>query len=95
MSILTNLAIEPLDPKTVNIPEISASEFLHNALNTGLTIIGALALVIIIVAGITYVLSGGEEAKITKAKSMITSSVIGLIVIVCAFAIVNFVFATF
>ena len=57
-------------------------------------IVGALALVaviFIVVGGINYMTSAGDAGKIQKAKSTILYAVIGLIIAVLAFAIVNFV----
>lgn len=57
-------------------------------------IIGVLALVaviFIIVGGVNYMTSTGEAVKIQKAKNTILYAVIGLIICILAFAIVNFV----
>ena len=56
-----------------------------------LFIVAALAVVMIIVGGIRYVLSAGNQAAVTAAKSTIVYSVIGLIIALLAFAIVNFI----
>jgi len=57
--------------------------------------IGALSVLMIIVGGIRYVLSGGKEASITKAKNTILYAIIGVIVAMLAYAIINFVIGTF
>ena len=54
-------------------------------------IVGAVSVIIIIVAGIMYVTSAGDPAKAKKAKDAILYSVVGLVVAVFAYAIVNFV----
>ena len=41
--------------------------------------------------GLRYILSGGDNKKITDAKNTILYAIIGLIIAVLAFAIVNFV----
>jgi len=58
---------------------------------TLLFVLGAIAVLVIIVAGIMYVVSGGEAAAVKKAKDMILYAVVGLVVALLAFAIVNFV----
>ena len=48
----------------------------------------------IIWGGIRYVLSAGNSAALTSAKNTIVYAVIGLIVAILAYAIVNFVINT-
>jgi Type IV secretion system pilin len=54
-------------------------------------LVGAIAVLMIIIGGLRYVLSGGDNAGITSAKNTILYAVIGLVVAVAAYAIVNFV----
>lgn len=60
-----------------------------------LMVAGVAAVIMIIVGGIRYTLSGGDASAIQSAKNTILYSVIGLIVAILAFAIVNFVVAQF
>lgn len=60
-------------------------------INTVLYIIGILAVIMIIVGGIQYTTSGGDQAAVTKAKNTILYGIVGLIIAVLAYAIVNFV----
>ncbi len=66
-----------------------------NITNTLLLIVGAIAVIMIIIGGLRYVLSGGDESGITSAKNTILYAVIGLVVSVLAYAIVNFVLGRF
>ncbi|MBR3180550.1 hypothetical protein IKF63_00525 [Candidatus Saccharibacteria bacterium] len=59
--------------------------------NVLLYIIGILAVVMIIFGGIMYTTSAGDQAKVTKAKNIILYGLVGLVVAVLAYAIVNFV----
>ncbi|MFO0862135.1 MAG: pilin [Candidatus Saccharibacteria bacterium] len=63
--------------------------------NILLFVAGAVAVIFIIVGGIQYSTSGGSEDKTRTAKSTITNAVIGLIVTILAFVIVNFVISVF
>jgi hypothetical protein len=54
-------------------------------------IVGVVAVAFIIVGGINYIVSQGDAAKVQKAKSTILYGVIGLVVVLLAFAIVGFV----
>jgi multisubunit Na+/H+ antiporter MnhB subunit len=57
--------------------------------------IGIVAVIVIIIGGVNYMLSQGDPNKIKKAKDTILYGVIGLVVVLIAFAIVNFVLGVF
>ena len=59
--------------------------------NTILYIVGIIAVVMLIIGGIKYVISGGDSKKVTDAKNTVLYAIIGLVVAFLAFAIVNFV----
>jgi Zn-dependent protease with chaperone function len=54
-------------------------------------LLGLVAVVIILLGGFKWMTSGGEETKVGEAKKLIISGVIGLIIILSAYAIANFV----
>jgi len=62
-----------------------------NIVNTALYIIGALSVLMLIYGGIRYTVSGGDTASVTAAKNTILYAIIGIIVALLAYAIVNFV----
>ncbi len=59
--------------------------------NTILYIVGIIAVIMLIIGGIRYVISGGDSKKVTDAKNTVLYAIIGLIIAFLAFAIVNFV----
>ena len=59
--------------------------------NTILYIVGIMAVIMLIIGGIKYVISGGDAKKVTDAKNTVLYAIIGLVVAFLAFAIVNFV----
>lgn len=63
-------------------------------LNNAIAIAGVIAVIFIIVSGVTYMTSAGDPGKIQKAKNTLLYSVIGLIVVALAYAIVNFAIGT-
>ena len=63
--------------------------------NVLLFLIGAVSVIMLIVGGIRYVLSGGDSTAVTAAKNTILYAVIGIIVALLAYAIVNFVVTSF
>lgn len=62
-----------------------------NIINVVLGFMGIFLVVYIVWAGYIYASSQGEKEKIDKAKKMISSAVIGLILIVAAYAIASYV----
>jgi hypothetical protein len=63
--------------------------------NVLLYILGAVAVVMIVIGGLRYTTSNGDSSAISSAKNTILYSVIGLIVAILAYAIVNFVLSSF
>lgn len=59
--------------------------------NTVLFAVGIISVVMLIYGGLRYVLSGGDSKKVTDAKNTILYAIIGLIISILAYAIVNFV----
>jgi hypothetical protein len=53
--------------------------------------IGGLATLMLIIASISYIISNGEASKISQAKQAILYALVGLVVSISGFAIVQFV----
>lgn len=66
---------------------------IQQIVNVLLFVVGAVAVIVIIVGGLRYVLSGGDQSSVNSAKNTILYAVVGLIVALLAYAIVNFVVA--
>ena len=62
-----------------------------NIINGVIAVLGLVAVVVIIIGGINYMTSSGDAGKVKKAKDTILYGVIGLVICVLAFAIVNFI----
>ncbi len=69
--------------------------YVKTIVNTMLTILGVLAVVMIIYGGVTYTISAGDAKKVEQAKNTIIYSVVGLVVASLAGVIVNFVLDIF
>ena len=59
--------------------------------NTALFVIGSISVLMLIYGGIRYTISGGNEKSVTAAKNTILYAVVGIVIAILAFAIVNFV----
>ena len=74
-----------------DVPQDLAGEVFKNVVNILLFIIGAVSVIMLIYGGIRYTTSGGNANSVTAAKNTIMYSIIGLVVAILAFAVVNFV----
>ncbi len=63
--------------------------------NVMLYAIGAVSVIMIIVGGLRYVVSGGNSTAITAAKNTILYAIIGVMVALFAYAMINFVIGSF
>lgn len=62
--------------------------------NIMLFLLGAIAVIMIIIGGIRYATSNGDSSQTKAAKDTILYAVIGLVVAIMAYAIVNFIVGT-
>lgn len=63
--------------------------------NVMLFLIGAISVIMLIIGGIRYVVSGGDSSAVTGAKNTILYAVVGIVVAILAYALVNFVIGSF
>lgn len=73
------------------IPHTEASDVLNGALNLVFAVLGAVAVGFIIYGGVTYITSAGDPGKAKKARMTLTFAIIGLVIVLASFAIVNFI----
>ncbi len=62
---------------------------LPDMISVVLTVVGVLVVIYLIMGGFRYITAGGDEKKVEVAKKTITNAIIGLIVILLAFAIMQ------
>ncbi len=63
--------------------------------NVLLFIIGAISVIMLIIGGIRYTVSGGDSSAVTGAKNTILYAIVGIVVAILAYAVVNFVIGSF
>ncbi|MBR2767235.1 hypothetical protein IKD67_04110 [Candidatus Saccharibacteria bacterium] len=88
--IITKFGIPVVEP----VDEANNNDLQGNViaiLNAVIGVLSFVCVVVIIIGGVTYMTSSGDTTKVKKAKDTILYGVIGLVVCVLAFAIVNFV----
>lgn len=67
------------------------TEMIGNLINIFLGFLGIVFLVLTLYAGFLWMTAQGDDSKVKKAKDMLTQAIIGLIIIVAAYAISSFV----
>lgn len=75
--------------------DTSAGDIIKGIVNILLFIIGAVSVIMIVIGGFKYVVSNGDSSAVKSAKDTIFYAVIGLVVAILAYAVVNWVIQQF
>lgn len=67
------------------------TEIIANVINIFLSLLGVIFLILMIYAGYLWMTAAGEESKVEDAQKIIKAAIIGLIIVVGAYAISQFV----
>ena len=70
-------------------------DLVKNVVNIFLYAVGVLSVIMLIWGGIRYTTSAGDSNKVTSAKNTVLYAVVGLVVAILAWAIVNMVITRF
>jgi hypothetical protein len=76
-----NIALGQKDPRTM----------VAQIINVVLTILGIVAVVIVLLGGFKWMTAGGNEDKVAEAKKLLGAGIIGLVIILAAWGIASFV----
>ncbi|MCX6797946.1 MAG: pilin [Candidatus Falkowbacteria bacterium] len=60
-------------------------------INTAMLFLGIIAVVLILIAGFKWMTAGGNEDKVSEAKKLMGAGIIGLVIILAAWGIAQFV----
>lgn len=92
------LAVEVISPGSVP-PALSSGptfqKLLANVINILLYVAGIASVIVIVIAGILYIVSAGSPERTKAAKDALLYAIIGLVISLSGFAIVNFVLKQF
>ncbi len=75
----------------LGLGDASLSYLIQQIITVILGFLGVLAVFIILWGGFIWMTAGGEQDKVDKAKKLIVSGIIGLVIIFAAYAIASFV----
>lgn len=89
-------ASDKIDPNSIGLdPVRNANNAIEGLLNAVYAGAGMLCVVIIVIAGHLYTTSSGDSANLKRAKEAIFGSLTGLVVIIMAFVITQFILGRF
>lgn len=71
--------------------DTSLQDVIKTIVNIILYVVGIIAVIMMIFGGFQYITSSGDTAKVTKAKNTILYGIVGLVIAILAYAIVQFV----
>lgn len=72
----------------------NVSSIIETTINILLFAVGILSVIMIIYAGIRYVTSAGNSQSVSAAKNTLIYSIVGLVIAIVAYALVDWVFTT-
>ena len=81
----------PADPNNIDTDLTGDGGLISTIINLLLSFVAGIAIIMIIIGGIRYIISNGDQNAVTGAKNTILYAIVGLIVAIFGFAIVNFV----
>lgn len=87
-------AIVELDPgmkETMGMSDASLGTVIGNIINIVLGLLGFVLVILIIWAGVEWMTAGGDEKKVTTAKTRLLNSIIGLAIVLAAWVVASFV----
>ncbi|MBP9732269.1 MAG: hypothetical protein KBD29_02305 [Candidatus Magasanikbacteria bacterium] len=85
-----NFGLTPLDTLTIQTETTDARVVIIEIINLALTFLGLIAVILILWGGFKWMTAGGNDENVEAAKKIIIAAVIGLAIILSAYAIANF-----
>lgn len=76
---------------SAGLGEADLIDTIASIIRIALGFLGVIAVVIILLGGFKWMTAGGNDTKVGEAKKLIFSGIIGLIIIISAYAIASFV----
>ncbi len=84
--------IAAVDANLIGIPIVAADDAtLQNAINATFFVVGAVTVLFILIGAIRYIISTGDSNSTKRAKDTIVYAVIGLVVTIISFLIVQLI----
>ncbi len=84
-----DVGLSPL--KTTGLGQTDLRSGIGGIIKVALSFLGVIAIVIVLIGGFKYMTAGGQDTKTKEAKNWIISGIIGIAIILSAYAITTFV----
>ncbi|MFA6393487.1 MAG: hypothetical protein WCW25_01240 [Patescibacteria group bacterium] len=84
LNFANNIGLQNANPKNVIV----------NIIQVALSFLGIIAVVVILIGGFLWMTAGGNDDKVTQGRKYIVNGAIGLLIVLAAFAIANFLITT-
>lgn len=94
-SIVFGANMNVKNPLTGTTEGLAPSELYGRIIKAVLALIGVFSLVVVVIAGMMWLTSQGNQEKITRAKTTLAYAGIGLAVVFTSYAILSFVITAF
>lgn len=91
LDVAAQIDLTPAQPDNVPTELDGDSGIFKTVVNILLFVIGLISVIMLIWGGIRYTTSGGNANSVTAAKNTIMYAIIGLVIAIFAYAIVNWV----
>lgn len=86
---------QPIDQSAcLETGDQSFSQLVRNIINVFSIVVGAVSVIMIIVGGFRYIISGGDSAGVSSAKNTILYAIVGLVIVLFAQVIIRFVYSS-
>lgn len=102
-SLLLSVFSVPVLATALSVENVGASiglgtadlrTILVNIISWALGLLGIIAVIMILIGGFQWLISGGDEDRVATAKRTISSAIVGLLIILLSWALVHFVIRT-
>lgn len=80
---------------SVDNPDAKLMTIVGTIIQAALSLLGAIFMIIMVIAGYNWMMASGNEQKVEKAQNMIKRAIIGLIITLSSWAIWSFIFNYF
>jgi len=91
---LTSVAAAQLvitDATSGTLPNFSVEQFITWAIRIIIIAAFIISFIFLLIGGIRWIIAGGEEKAIGTARGMVTGALIGLVIVLSAFAIIKLI----
>ena len=82
-------------PTGTGLPETSPVDILQNVLTWSMLVVAIISVLVIVIAGVRWATAGGDEERQGSARKMLIAGVVGLVIALAAYGIINVVVESF